>query len=125
MPLPLCECASHRFRQKPPSWASLIKTTFKSFLALKPWLVYMNFYAIILSRLTIHFLKNCFPISLLDFFPTSLIVLHTKAPMTSLSDRSTLQSLHSTLTIQPTFLKDLYIFFTFYETPRFLPQRRA
>ena len=74
------------------------------------------------SRLTISCLKTCFPISLLDLLPTSLIILHIKAPMTNQSDRSTPQFVHSTLTIQPTFLSYLYIFFFFYATPRFLLQ---
>ena len=122
MPLTLCRYASHRFRQKPPSCTSLINVTFKSISVLRPWLVYMSSYAIILSRLKILCSKNCFPIFLLDFLPTSLIILHMKAPMTNQSDRSTPQALHSTLTIQLTFLKYFYIFFIFYATPRFLPQ---
>ena len=77
---------------------SLIIITFQSISILKPWLAYMNSYAIILSRLTILCLKNCFPICPLDFRPTFLIILHMKAPMRNQPDRSTPQSLNSTLT---------------------------
>ena len=80
-----------------------------------------EFYDIIISRLTILASKNCFPISLVDFLQTSLIIMHMKAPMTNQSDRLTLQSLHSTLTMQLTFLKNFHISSFLYATPTFVP----
>ena len=64
---------------------------------------------------------------LLCFLPTRLlhtflIKLHMKVLITNQSDRSTLPSLHSTLTIQLTFLKYFFILFILYETPKILPQ---
>ena len=45
-----------------------------------------------------------------------------KTPMTNKSGRLTPQSLHSTLTIQLTFLRHFFIFFISYATPRLVPQ---
>ena len=119
MPLILCECALHRFRQKPPNWIELIDATFKFNSALKRWLVCTNSYAIILWRLTILCSKNRFPISLLDFLRINLIISHMKVLITSQSDQLILQFLHFIPTIQPKILKYFYVLLIFYATSKF------
>ena len=78
MPLTLCECASHRFCQTPPSWTSLINVTFKSISVLRLWLVLMNSFATTLLHVRIPCSKNCSLFSVLDFPHTSSIILLTK-----------------------------------------------
>ena len=45
--------------------------------------------------------------------------------MMNKSTLPTIRLLPSILTIQPTFLKTFYLFFIFYSTPKFLPQKLA
>ena len=127
MPLTLCECASHRFRQTPPSWTSLISVTFKSISVLKPWPVHMNSFATTLLHVRIPCSKNCSPISLLDFLHTSPIILFMKTFIMSRFLQLIHLFLHSILMIRLAFLKYFlpYFFYTFLATPEFLPQRRA
>ena len=120
MPRKLCECVLHRFRQKPPNWTLLMNVTYNATLARRPWLVYTNFYATTLSRIPIHSSKNYSLIFLPIFTLISSIILLTNTPRTNnQSSRSTHQSLHSTLTIQPTLLKYFYIFLFFMQLQNF------
>ena len=125
MPLILYECASPRFCHRPPNWIPMIKVTFKFISALKQWLVYTIFFAIIHLHVRTHSSKNYLPIFLHGFILIFLIIL----PMSTLrmrcqSIQSTLRLLRSILTTQLTFLEYFYIVLIFYATPRFLPQGR-
>ena len=127
MPLILCECASHRFRQTPPSWTSLINVTFKSISVLKPWLVYMNSFATTLLHVRIPCSKNCSPISLLDFLHTSSIILFMKTLIMNQFIQLIQLFPHFILMIRPTFptyFSPHFLYF-YYATLKFLPQRRA
>ena len=125
MPLTLCECASHRFRQKPQNWISLINVTFKSISVLKPWLVYMNSFAITPLHVLIFCSKNCSLTSLLGFLHTSSIRSLMTILITNLFFQSIHLFLHFILTTQPNFLECFHIFFIFYASPKFLPQGQA
>ena len=123
MPLISCECALHRFRQRPPNWTLLIKVIFKFTLALKKWQVCTISSAVTLLHLRIHSSKNYSLISLhvstlisSNISPTN--TLHMMNQFTQL----TLQFLHFIPMIQPTSPKFFYIFLVLYATPRFLPQ---
>ena len=125
MPLILCECALHRFRQRPPNWTLLIKVSFKFTLALKQWLVCAIFFAIILLHLRTHSSKNYSLIFLHVFTLISSITLLMNIPrMMNQSTLLTRRFMHFIPTIQLTFPKYFFIFFIFYATPRFLPQGR-
>ena len=105
MPLILCECALHRFRQIPPIWTSLMKVTFKFTSNPKQWLVCTTFSANILLRVLIHSLKSYFLIFLHVFILIFSIISPTNTPrMMNQSFQSTLQFLHFIRTVQPTFL---------------------
>ena len=126
MPLISYECASPRFRHKPPNWILMIKVTFKSTLALRRWLVCTIFFAINHLHVRTHFSKNYSPISLHGFtLMFSITLFMSTLRMKSQSIQSTLQLLHFILTTQLTFLEYFYIVLVFYATPKFLPQRRA
>ena len=126
MPLILCECALHRFCQRPKNWTLLIKVIFKFFLALKQWLVCTIFSATILLHLRTQSSKNHSLIFLHVFILIFSIISPTNTPrMMNQPIQSTLQFLHSILTIQLTFPKYFYIFLIFHATPKFLPRRRA
>ena len=121
----LCECALHRFRQKPPNWTLLIKVSFKFILALKQWLVCTIFSATILLHLRSHSSK----IYSLIFLHVSILIFPIISPtntprVRNQFIRSTLQFLHFILTLQLTFPNYFFISF-FYATQNFLPQRRA
>ena len=91
---------------------------------LKQWLVCTIFSATILFHLRTHSSKNYSLIFLHVFILLFLIISATNSPrMKNHSIRSTPQLLHSILTIQPTFLKYLYIFFCFYATPNFTTRK--
>ena len=126
MPLILYECASLRFRHRPPNWIPMIKATFKFISALKQWLAYTIFFATIPLHVRTHSSKNYSPISLHVFTLIFSITLSMSTPrMRSQSIRSTLQLLHFILTTQLTFFKYFIPYFVFfYATPRFLPQGR-
>ena len=121
MPLISCECALHRFRQRPPNWTLLIKVIFKFTLALKQWRVCTISSAIIHLHLRIHSSKNYFLISLHVFTLISSIILPTNTlQMMNQFIQSTLQFLHFIPMIQLTFLEYFYILLILYATPRFL-----
>ena len=121
MPLILCECALHRFRQKLPNWTLLIKVIFKFSLALKQWLVCTIFSATIHLHLRIHSSKNYFLISLHVFtLRSSIISLTNTLQMMNQFIQSTLQFLHFFPMIQLTFLEYFFILLILYATPRFL-----
>ena len=125
MPLISYECASPRFRHRPPNWILMIKVTFKSISALKQWLVCTIFFAITRLHVRTHSLKNYSPISLHGFtLIFSITSFMSTLRMKSQSIQSTLQLLHFILTTQITFLKYFYIALIFYVTPSFLPQGR-
>ena len=122
MPLILCECVLHRFRQRPLNWTLLIKLFFKFTLALKRWLVCTTSSAIILLHLRMHSSKNYFLISLhVSTLMSSIILLTNTLQMMNQFSQSTLQFLRFILTIQRIFLNCFYIFLVFYANPRFLP----
>ena len=90
------------------------------------WRVRLNFYAVIVLRITIHSSKNYSLIFLHAFPLISSIILATNTPrMMNQSVLLTHQFLLFIPTIQLTFPKYFYIFLIFYATPRFSPQRRA
>ena len=127
MPLILYECASLRFRHRPPNWIPMIKVTFKFISALKQRPACTIFFAIIPSHVRTHSSKSYSPISLHVSTLIFSITLSMSTPrMRSQSIRSILQLLHFILTTQLTFLKYIipYLYF-FYATPRFLPQGRG
>ena len=106
MPLILYECASPRFRHRPPIWILMIKVTFKSISALKQWLVCTIFFAINHLHVRTHSSKNYSPISLHGFtLIFSITLFMSTLRMKSQSIQSTLQLLHFVLTTQLTFLK--------------------
>ena len=122
MPLILCECALHRFRQRLPNWTLLIKVIFKFTLALKQWLVCTTSSAIILLPLRIHSSKNYSFISLHVSTHISSIISPTNTlQMLNQFIQSILQFLHFIPMIQLTFLEYFYILLILYATPRFLP----
>ena len=113
MPLILYGCASPWFRHRPPNWIPMIRSTFKSILALKQWLVCTIFFAIIPLHVRTHSSKNYLLIFLHAFILIFLITLPTNTPrMRSQSIRSTLQFLHFILTTQLTFLKYFYCYYS-------------
>ena len=125
MPLIMNECASPRFRHRPPNWILMIKVTFKFISALKQWLVCTIFFAIIPLHVRTHSSKNYSPISLHGFtLIFSITLFMSTLRMRSQSIQSTLRLLHFILTTQLTFLKYFYIVLIFYATPRFLPHGR-
>ena len=96
MPLILCECALHRFRQRLPNWTLLIKVTFKFTLALKQWLVCTISSATILLNLRTHSSKNYS----LIFLPVFILIFSNTPRMRNQFIQSTLQLLHFIPTIQ-------------------------
>ena len=113
MPLILYECASLRFRHRPPNWIPMIKVTFKFISALKQWLACMIFFATIPLHVRTHSSKNYSPISLHAFTLIFSITLSMSTPrMRSQSIRSTLQLLHFILTTQLTFLKYFHCYYS-------------
>ena len=90
------------------------KVFFKFTLALKQWLVCTTFSVTILLPLRIHSLKKNSVIFLqVSTFSSSITLLTNTPRMMNQSILLTCQSLHSTLTIQLTFLKYLKIAFIF------------
>ena len=127
MPLILYECASLRFRHRPPNWIPMIRVTFKFISALKQWLACTIFFAIIPLHVRTHSSKSYLLIFLHVFILTFLITLLTNTPrMKNQFSQLIHLSLHSTLMIRLTFLKYFISFFLyfFYATPKFLPQGR-
>ena len=126
MPLILYECASPRFRHRPPNWIPKIKVTFKFISALKQWLAYTIFFATIPLHVRTHSSKNYSPISLHAFTLIFSTTLSMSTPrMRSQSIRSTLQLLHFILTTQLTFLKYFIPYFVFFLcNSKSLPQGR-
>ena len=126
MSLILCACALHLFCQRPLNWTSLIKIIFRLNMALKPWLVCMTSYAIILLHHRVHFSKIYSLIFLHVCILMSSIMSPTNTPgMMNQSTLLTLFFLHFIPTLQLTFSKNFYIFLTFSCNSKFLPQRRA
>ena len=112
MPLILYECASPRFRHRPPNWIPMIRVTFKFISALKQWLICTIFFAIIHLHVRTHSSKNYSLIFLPAFTLIFSITLSMSTPrMRSQSIRSTLQLLQFILTTQLTFLKFFLLFF--------------
>ena len=122
MPLLLCDCALHRFNQRPPNWTLPINVIFEFTLALKQWRVCTISSAITLLHLRIHSSKNYSLISLHVSTLISSIVSPTNTlQMMNQFIQLTLQFLISIPMIQPTSLKFFYIFLILYATPRRLP----
>ena len=126
MPLISCECASHRFRQRPPNWILLLKVIFKFTLALKQWRVCTISSAITLLHLRIHFWKIYSLISL----HVSTLISSITSPTNTLQMmnqfiQSTIQFLHFIPMIQPTFLNFFYLFLTLCNSKIFYHHRRV
>ena len=112
MPLILYECASLRFRHRPPNWIPMIRVTFKFISALKQWLACTIFFAIIPLHVRTHSSKSYLLIFLHVFILTFLITLLTNTPrMKNQFSQLIHLSLHSTLMIRLTFLKYFISFF--------------
>ena len=128
MPLIMCECASHRFRHKPPNWTLPIKVIFKFTLALKPWLVCKIFFAMFLSHLRIPSLKNYCLIFLhvLTLISSTTWFMNIPRMMNQFIQLIHL-FLHSILTVRLTFpIYFIPYFLCFlYATPKLLPLGRA
>ena len=103
----------------------LRKVIFKLDLVPELWLVCTNFFAILFLHVPILYLKKCSPISLLDFFRTSSIIVLMKTPITNQFIQLLHLLLHFIPTIQPTFLKYFFISLFFVCNPKFLPQKRG
>ena len=122
MPLILCECELHRFRQRPPKWTLPINVIFKFTLALKQWRVCTISSSITLLHLRIHSSKNYSLISLhVSTLKNSIVSPRNTLQMMNQFIQLTLQFLISIPMIQPTSLKFFYIFLILYATPRCLP----
>ena len=114
MPLILYECASPRFRHRPPNWIPMIKVTFKFTSALKQWLVCTIFFAIILLHVRTHSSKNYLLIFLHVFILIFFITLPTNTlPIKNQFIQLIHLSLPSTLMIRPTFLSCFISYFVF------------
>ena len=123
MPLISCECALHRFRQRPSNWTLPIKVIFKFTLALKQWRVCTISSAITLLHLRIHSSNNYSLISLhVSTLISSIISPTNTLQMMNQFIQLTLQFLHFNPMIQRTSLKFFFIFLILYATPRILPQ---
>ena len=112
MPRIFYECASPRFRHRPPNWILMIEVTFKFISALKQWLVCTIFFAIIPFHVRTHSSKNYLLIFLHAFILIFLITL----PTNTLRMKNQLIQLihlflHSTLMIRPTFLRYFLSYF--------------
>ena len=115
MPLILYECASLRFRRRPPNWIPMIKVTFKFISALKQWLACTIFFATIPLHVRTHSSKNYSPISLHVFTLIFSITLSMSTPrMRNQSIQLTHQFLNSTLMIRLTFLKNFIPYSVFF-----------
>ena len=119
MPLILCECALHRFRQRPPNWTLPIKVILKFSLAPEQWLVCTIFSATVLLHLRTHSSKNYSLIFLHVFIVIFSKISPTNTPrMMNQSTLSTLRLLLFILTIQPFFL-ETFIFYFFMQLQDF------
>ena len=115
MPLILYECASLRFRHRPPNWIPMIKVTFKFISALKQWLACTIFFATIPLHVRTHSSKNYSPISLHVFTLIFSITLSMSTPrMRNQSIQLTHLFLNSTLMIRLTFFKYFIPYFVFF-----------
>ena len=115
MPLILYECASPRFRHRPPNWIPMIRVTFKFISALKQWLVCTIFFAIIPLHVRTHSSKNYLLILLHVFILIFLITLPTNTlRMKNQSIQSTHLFLNSILMIRLTFPKNFIPYFVFF-----------
>ena len=115
MPLILYECASLRFRHRPPNWIPMIKVTFKFISALKQWLACTIFFATIPLHVRTHSSKNYSPISLHAFTLIFSITLSMSTPrMRNQSIQLTHLFLNSTLMIRLTFLKYFIAYLVFF-----------
>ena len=102
------------------------KVIFKFISALKLWLVYTDFFAIILLHVLILCSKNCSLVSIFDVLHTSSIISFMKTLIRNQFIQLIDLFLYFILMVQLTFLKSLFTLLSFlYATPRFLPQRRA
>ena len=104
----------------------MIKVIFKFISALKPWLVCRIFSATNLLHLRTHSSKNYSLIFLHAFIPIFSILSPTNTlRMKNQFVLTTLPFLHFIPMIHPIFPKYLLLYYFFYATPKFLPQRRA
>ena len=129
MPLILYECASPRFRHRPPNWIPMIKVTFKFISALKQWLVCTIFFAIIPLHVRTHSSKNYLLIFLHGFILIFLITLPTNTlRMKNQFIQLIHLSLHSTQMIRLTFLRyflSYFCIFIYFMQLQILPQGQA
>ena len=114
MPLILYECASPRFRHRPPNRILMIKVTFKFISALKQWLVCTIFFAIIPIHERTHSSKNYLLIFLHAFtLIFSITLFMSTLRMRSQSIQSSLRLLHFIQRLNLLFLSifTLFLFF--------------